>query len=110
MIKLDNADIPSSGIVVVKFGAVWCGPCKKMEPILEKLEGEFPDITFLSVDVDELPELAKQYKVKAVPTTILLKDGQEANKVVGLSLIDPLRKIFRDVLKDSDIDKSEPSK
>lgn len=86
------------GICAIKFSAEWCGPCKRMEPTVEKLESEFKTATFISVDVDDLPTIAQKYKVRTLPTFLILKDGQEINRVTGVSLIEPLRKIFRDII------------
>lgn len=91
------SEIPAdSGIVVLKFEASWCAPCKKLTPVVLKLEEEFPDVNFLAVDVDNAKEIKTQYKILSVPTLAFLKNGQEFQRVVGLSLIEPLRKILRD--------------
>lgn len=90
-----------SGVCAVKFSATWCGPCKRMEPTVEKLESEFQSARFISVDIDEVPSAAKKYKIRSLPTLLILKDGQEINRVTGLSLIEPLRKMLRDVLDGS---------
>jgi len=87
-----------SGVCAVKFSAEWCGPCKRMEPTVEKLETEFPTAKFIKVDIDEEPALAQKYKVRMVPTILIVKDGQEISRVTGMSLIEPLRKIFRDAI------------
>jgi thioredoxin 1 len=86
-----------SGIHAIKFWATWCQPCKMMDPMLDKLEKEFDDVNFLSVDVDHVPSLAKQFKIKTVPTIIIFENGQEVNRISGLTLIDPMRKIFREI-------------
>lgn len=87
-------------IYVIKFWATWCQPCKMMVPSLNKLEKEFPNINFVSVDIDQVPILAKKYKIRTVPTLLVFKDGEEINRILGLSLITPLRKIFRDITSD----------
>ncbi len=92
-----------SGIYVVKFTATWCGPCKKIAPALIQLETEFPDIKFISVDIDQVSSLPQKYKVRSLPTLLVLKNGEEVNRIVGLSLIDPMRKIFRDLTKQEQI-------
>lgn len=89
----------SSGMYVVKFWAAWCGPCKRMEPTIAQLESEFSTIQFISVDVDQVPDLAQKYKVKTLPTLLIFKDGVEVSRIIGLSLIEPLRKILRDLTR-----------
>lgn len=88
-----------SGLYVIKFWATWCGPCKKMEPTLLQLESEFEMMKFISIDVDQVPTLAQKYRIKTLPTLLLLNNGKEVNRVTGMSLIDPLRKLFREVAK-----------
>lgn len=90
----------TTGICALKFGAVWCKPCEALEPKLKKMEGEFPDVSFYSVNVDEHPSLAKEYQIRSVPTVILLKDGREITRIVGAALIIPLRKAFRDLMRE----------
>lgn len=86
----------SSGLYLVKFWATWCGPCKRMEPVLKQLESEFTMLNFLSVDVDQAPTLAQKFRVKTIPTLLIINNGVETNRIVGLSLIDPLRKVLHD--------------
>lgn len=89
-----------NGLVAVKFWATWCAPCKKLEPSVAKIEGEFGiDVKFLSIDIDQVPIIAQRYKIRTIPTILLLKNGREINRVVGLSLIEPMRKAFRDFVK-----------
>ena len=90
----------NSGFCVLKFGATWCGPCKALEPNIKKLEAEYSNILFIGVNVDDRPELAKKYRIRSLPTVILLKDGREVNRIDGAALITPLRKAFRDFVGD----------
>ena len=86
----------SSGVVAVKFWAAWCAPCKRMSPIIEKMESEFESVKFLSIDVDQVPAIAQKYKVRMLPTLLILKNGMEKNRINGLVLTEPLRKAFRE--------------
>lgn len=86
-----------SGIFAVKFWATWCQPCKVMIPTMEKLEKEFPSVQFMSVDVDQVPVLAQNYKIKTVPTILLIDSGEEIGRIAGLSLIKPMRSMFREI-------------
>lgn len=69
---------------VIKFGAVWCGPCKMLNPIFEDLKEYNPNVDFVIIDVDENYEMANKYSIRNVPTVIFEKDGEEVNKLVGL--------------------------
>ena len=68
--------------VLVDFGAVWCGPCKMLDPLVEELAGDWGEkVKVVKVDVDHNPDLAMQYQVLGVPTLILFKQGQQAERV-----------------------------
>ena len=92
-----NLDV---GISVAKFGATWCPPCKALEPSFKKVTAEFPNIRFLSVDIDDQPHEAKDHRIRAVPTVILFRDGQEIDRLVGQVNIAAFRKRLRDAAKD----------
>ena len=85
------------GITVVKFWATWCMPCKMYTPIINTLDEELEDIEFLSIDVDQVSVLAQKYKIRSLPTLLILKDGQEIDRILGVSLIAPLRKKLNDI-------------
>ncbi|XP_020233993.1 thioredoxin-like protein CXXS1 [Cajanus cajan] len=69
--------------VVVHFTASWCMPSVAMTPVFEELASSYPDVLFLSVDVDEVKEVATRMDVKAMPTFLFLKNGATLDKVVG---------------------------
>ena len=64
-----------TGLYLFDFWATWCGPCKVMNPIIEDLSNdpELSTITFVSVDVDDQPELAGQFRVNSIPTFLVIK-------------------------------------
>ena len=69
---------------VVDFNATWCGPCRMLAPVLEDISGKYEGkVSFYSVDVDESPELAMQFRVNSVPCLVLLKNGQFADQSIG---------------------------
>lgn len=89
-------DILNSGeSFVLDFGAAWCGPCKKLEPILEQLEEEYRDIPFYKCDVGENQHAASHFSIFSVPTIILFKDGKEVSRISGLRP----KEFFEDELK-----------
>lgn len=90
-----------TGINFVKFAATWCSPCKMIAKNIDKIKTEFPEVKFQEVDVDDDPDIAKNYKIKSVPTVIVFKDNEEIIRLIGAVKIDALRKAVRDIVNDS---------
>lgn len=69
--------INSQKPVLVDFFATWCGPCKMMSPILEKVKAKLGDsVSIIKIDVDKNPNVAASYQVRGVPALIIFKEGQ----------------------------------
>jgi len=68
---------------VIDFWATWCGPCKLMNPILDEVEKENPDLTITRIDIDSDKNMVEQYKIQSVPTYVILKDGKEVDRIIG---------------------------
>jgi len=68
---------------VIDFWATWCGPCKLMNPILDEVEKENPDLTITRIDIDSDKDMVEQYNIQSVPTYIILKDGKEVDRIIG---------------------------
>ena len=79
-----------SNLVVVDFFATWCGPCRILGPILENVANDAIDIDIFKVDVDENEQTARKFGVMSIPTIVLLKDGKEVARNVGLMNHDSL--------------------
>ncbi|MBQ3376284.1 MAG: thioredoxin [Erysipelotrichaceae bacterium] len=86
----------SEGLVLVDFFADWCGPCKMLAPVLERLAEEFgEDLHVYKVNVDNDMELARAFRVVSIPSLFLLKDGEVVNSTMGFQNIDALRKFVK---------------
>lgn len=70
--------------VLVDFWATWCGPCQMVGPIIEEIAEERTDIKVCKIDVDENPEIARQYKVFSIPMLFVFKNGEVAARTVGV--------------------------
>lgn len=69
--------------VIVDFYADWCGPCKMLSPVLEKISEE-ENIDIVKINVDNEQELAREYGIMSIPTLIVFENGKEINKNIGL--------------------------
>lgn len=70
--------------VLVDFSAVWCGPCRMVDPIVEELADEYEGkIGFAKVDVDKSPKTAVKYGIMSIPSLLIFKDGKVLSNIVG---------------------------
>lgn len=75
---------------ILDFYADWCGPCQMMKPTMAEFEKLHPEVKVTAVNVDEEQELAEKYGVSGIPCLVVLKDGEEVNRAVG---VQPLKKL-----------------
>ncbi len=68
---------------MIDFWATWCGPCKLMNPILDEVEKENPNLTITRIDIDSDKDMVEQYNIQSVPTYVILKDGKEVDRIIG---------------------------
>jgi thioredoxin 1 len=86
-----KADLP----VLVDFTATWCGPCKALAPIVEKLADEFEGkLKVGKLDIDAARDVAARYRVKSVPTVMVFRGGQKTAEHIGLTTRDKLVKLL----------------
>lgn len=72
--------------VLVDFWATWCAPCKAIAPILDQISSERNDILVAKVDVDQLPDISKNYAIRSIPTLMIFNQGEvEATKIGALN-------------------------
>lgn len=92
--KVENSKIiPTNGLpTIVDFSATWCPPCRQLKPIFTKLEEEFKGrINFITIDVDQNPEISQAYGVQSIPMLIFMDpNGQIKNTLVGFQTRDQL--------------------
>ena len=79
-----NEILDSGKTVLLDFYAEWCGPCKMVSPIVDQISEENPDIIVGKIDVDDQQEIAEKYGILSIPTLVVIKNGEVANKGTGV--------------------------
>lgn len=90
VLKINNSNfeeevLKSEKAVLVDFYAEWCGPCKMLAPVIDQIAKENEDIKVAKINVDEAQELAEKYGVMSIPTIVVIKNGEEIKRQVGLA-------------------------
>lgn len=97
--SFESEVIESERPVLVDFWAPWCGPCKAIGPIVEKLAQTFGDrMKFAKCNVDDNPVTPGKYGIKAIPTLIFFADGKVAEQITGMTGKSKLETVINDVL------------
>ena len=90
VLKINNSNfeeevLKSKKVVLLDFYAEWCGPCKMLAPVIDQIAKENEDIKVAKINVDEAQELAEKYGIMSIPTLVVIKNGQEIKRQVGLA-------------------------
>lgn len=88
-----------NGVVLVDFWAPWCAPCKIIAPTLNEIAETQNDFTVAKVNVDHNQQLAKKYKIRNIPTMLVLKNGTVASRIVGVKTKKAILKEVQSVLE-----------
>lgn len=93
--NFDQLVLKSSAPVLVDFYTQWCGPCKRLAPVLEELAAETPDIRVVKIDVDENPRLAARYQIESIPSLKVFRNGKITAETLGLVSKEDLKDMLR---------------
>lgn len=93
--QFDELVIKSETPVIVDISAVWCGPCTMMTPVLEQLSVDYKDkAKVYKIDFDKASNITSKYGVMSVPTMIIFKNGEEVDRVVGVTPLAELKQLI----------------
>lgn len=90
-----NALIANGKTTIVDFWAPWCGPCKALGPMLDKIAQEHSEIQVIKVDVDENSELSVEYGIRSIPAVYIFKNGIQVEKFIGLKSEEEILKLIQ---------------
>ena len=90
--ELKRADRP----VLLDFFATWCGPCRMIAPFVEEIAAEHPEYIIAKIDVDECPDLAREFGIESIPTLVVLQDGKAVKTAMGARPKDAILALLQD--------------
>ncbi|HIX90317.1 MAG TPA: thioredoxin [Candidatus Agathobaculum pullicola] len=93
--NFDSEVLTSEKPVLIDFWASWCGPCKMLSPVIDKIADEISDVKIGKVNVDEQPELARQFGVMSIPTLVFMKNGKIVQQSVGVQPKEAIMSMIR---------------
>ena len=81
--------------VLIDCYASWCGPCKMLSPVIDKLAEEISDVKFYKIDVDTAEKITSDFDIMSIPTLLIFKDGKLKEKLVGLRSKSELEEVLK---------------
>jgi len=101
MIYIDNEkdldELVKEGVTIVDFYADWCGPCRMLSTVIDELAFENDTVKFAKVNVDDSADLARKYRISAIPAIFFFKDGKLVKNEVGFKTLDDLKELLEEV-------------
>ncbi len=93
--KANFEEIKKNDVVLLDFWATWCGPCRMIAPTLEEFADKHPEVTVGKVNVDEAADLAAEFGIMVIPTLVVLKNGEIANKSTGVISLEAMEDLVK---------------
>ena len=92
----DLTQAQAADVAVLDFNATWCNPCKMLAPVLDQISESLPENRkIVKIDIDENMEAARKFGVMSIPTLILFKNGQAAQRLVGVRPEEEIRELLK---------------
>ena len=92
--NFEQEALQSDRPVLVDFWAPWCVYCRRISPVLDRMDGQ-SDVVIAKINIDEQPELAQHFRVMSIPTLVVVKNGREVQRAVGLHAREQLEEMLR---------------
>ena len=93
--KANFEEVKKNDVVLLDFWATWCGPCRMIAPTLEEFADKHPEVTVGKVNVDEAADLAAEFGIMVIPTLVVLKNGEIANKSTGVISLEAMEDLVK---------------
>lgn len=93
--NFDTEVIKCEKKVLIDFYADWCGPCQKLSPIVDKFAEEHSEIKVVRIDIDAGEALADKYNIRSIPTLVVIENGEEINRIIGLVSEEKIIELFK---------------
>lgn len=92
---IEYEKVIEKGKVVIDCYAPWCGPCKMISPIIDKLSEEIDNVSFYKINVDDAEKITSDFNIMSIPTILIFEDGKLKEKVVGFKSKSELEELIK---------------